>query len=102
MSGQPEGLKITEQDVEAATEQFKSWVAGLPEEQQRVFGWILTRAAAARDEEAARYGMDVGGDVPISRLMSDAVGAGAEGASDVAGFALPDKIGPVTVWTFRW
>ena len=102
MSDQPEGVGITEQDVVAATEQFKSWVTGLPEEQQRVFGWILTRAAAARNDEAARYGMDVGGDVPIAKLMTDAVGVGAAGASDVAGFALPDKIGPVTIWTYRW
>jgi hypothetical protein len=102
MSGQPEGLKITEQDVEAVTERFKSWVTTLPEEEQRVFGWILTRAAAAKDEDAARYGMDVGADVPVSKLMADAVGAGQAPASDVAGFALPDKIGPVTVWTFRW
>jgi hypothetical protein len=102
MSGQPEGLRITEQDVEAATEQFKSWVTTLPEEQQRVFGWILTRAAVAQEEEAARYGMDAGGDVSIQKLMADAVGTSAEGASEVAGFALPDKIGPVTVWTFRW
>ena len=69
---------------------------------QRVFGWILTRAAAAKDEDAARYGMDVGADVPVSKLMADAVGVGEAGASDVAGFALPDRIGPVTVWTFRW
>ena len=102
MSGEPEGLRITEQDVEAATERFKSWVTTLPEEEQRVFGWILTRAAAAKDEDAARYGMDAGADVPVSKLMADAVGVGESTTSDVAGFALPDKIGPVPIWTFRW
>ena len=102
MSSQPEGVRINEQDVDAVTERFKSWVSTLPEQDQHVFGWILTRAAASDNQSAARYGMDAGANVPISKLMADAAGVGA-GARDaeVTGFQLP-KIGPVPIWTYRW
>lgn len=102
MSGESEGVQITEQDVEAATERFEEWIKTLPEQDRHVFGWILTRAAAAKEEAAVRYGLDAGTDVPFAQLVSDAAGVGAAGVGDVRGFALPDKIGPVKVWTFRW
>jgi hypothetical protein len=100
---EPEGLRITSEEIDAATERFKGWVATLPEEEQRVFGWILTRAASAENESAARYAMNVGGDVPIDRLVSEAAGAG-QGASgsEVRGFTLPRSIGPIRIWKFRW
>ena len=78
MSSQPEGVRINEQDVDAVTERFKSWVSTLPEQDQHVFGWILTRAAASDNQSAARYGMDAGANVPISKLMADAAAVDSE------------------------
>ena len=57
MSTENRGPNINESDVRAATERFKQWVSTLPESEQRVFGWILTRAAAADPGEATRYGL---------------------------------------------
>jgi hypothetical protein len=60
-------------------------------------GWVLTRAAAAGDEDVADYAQRSAG-APVSTLMAEAAGL-----QEVAGHALPIKtIGRVTIWTFRW
>jgi hypothetical protein len=64
--------EINPQDVEAVTEKLKEWVPTLPEQEQLVMGWVLTRAAAAGDEEVSGHAL------PIK------------------------TIGPVPIWTFRW
>lgn len=104
MSDQPEGQQITEQDVTAVTERFKQWITTLPEDQQRVFGWILTRAAAADNADAANYGLEAGSDVPLSQLMHDAAGlAEREANADVVGMAMSGiDIDPIPVWTYKW
>ncbi len=56
MPGESKQLKeINPQDVEAVTEKLKEWVPTLPEQEQLVMGWVLTRAAAAGDEEVSEY-----------------------------------------------
>jgi hypothetical protein len=102
MPDEPKELtEIKEQDVEAVSERLKEWITTLPEQEQMVLGWILTRAASADAEAAQRYADQVGGGVRVSALMAEAAGL-----KEVTGFqrsrAMPDKVGPVTVWTYRW
>lgn len=102
MPDEPKQLgEIKGEDVEAISERLKEWITTLPQQEQMVLGWILTRAAAADAEAAQRYADQIGGGVPMSSLMAEAAGL-----KEVTGFqrsrAIPDKIGPVTVWTFRW
>jgi hypothetical protein len=101
MSTENRGPNISDSDVHAATERFKQWVSTLPEAEQRVFGWILTRAAAADPGEAARYGMQTAGDIPIQRLMEDAAGVGQSSREEVGAYRMPD-IDPITIWTFKF
>ncbi len=90
--------KITSGDVEAVTERLKGWLPTLPEQEQLVLGWILTRAAAAEDAEVAEYAERTGGGAPVSALMAEATGL-----QDVSGYAMPIKtVGPVKIWTFRF
>jgi hypothetical protein len=89
--------EISQQDVEAVTEKLKEWVPTLPEQQQLVIGWVLTRAAAADDEAVSNYA-DRSAGAPVSTLMAEAAGL-----QEVSGHALPIKtIGPRPIWTFRW
>jgi hypothetical protein len=89
--------EINQQDVEAVTEKLKEWVPTLPEQEQLVMGWVLTRAAAAGDEEVSEYAERSAG-APVSTLMAEAAGL-----QEVSGHILPIKtIGPVKVWTFAW
>jgi hypothetical protein len=89
--------EIKQQDVEAVTEKLKEWVPTLPEQEQLVIGWVLTRAAAADDESVEEYAERSAG-APVSTLMAEAAGL-----QEVAGHALPIKtIGPRPIWTFRW
>lgn len=102
MPDEPRELQdVKAEDVEAVGERMKEWITTLPEQEQMVLGWILTRAASADAEAAHRYADQIGGGVPVSSLMAEAAGL-----QDVTGFqrseAMPDKIGPVRVWTFRW
>jgi hypothetical protein len=88
---------ITPEDVEKVTEKLKEWMPSLPEQEQLVMGWVLTRAAAASDEDVDSYA-DRSAGVPISSLMAEAAGF-----SEVGSHALPIKtIGPRPIWTFRW
>jgi hypothetical protein len=92
--------KITSEDVDAVTERLKEWMPSLPEQEQLVLGWVLTRAAAAGDDDVKEYVSERReGGVPVSSLMAEAAGL-----QDVSGYAsaLPDQIGPVKIWTFRW
>lgn len=101
MSTERRGPNINESDVQAATERFKQWVNTLPESEQRVFGWILTRAAAADPGEATRYGMRIAGDIPINRLMEEAAGVGESTREEVGAYRMPD-IDPITIWTYKF
>ena len=89
--------EIKPADVESVTEKLKEWMPTLPEQEQLVLGWVLTRAAAAGDDDVAEYAERTEGGVAMSSLMAEAAGL-----QDVSGYALPDKIGPVKIWTFRW
>ena len=86
---------ISSEDVEAVTEKLKEWMPTLPEQEQLVMGWVLTRAAAAGDADVGGYAERTAG-APVSALM-----AVAAGFQEVAGH-LPDQIGPVKIWAFRW
>ena len=101
MSTENRGPNINESDVRAATERFKQWVSTLPESEQRVFGWILTRAAAADPGEATRYGLQIAGDIPVERLVEEAAGVGQSSREEVAAYRMPD-IDPITIWTYRF
>jgi hypothetical protein len=87
---------ITPQDVDAVTEKLKEWIPTLDEQQQLVMGWVLTRAAAAGDVDVQGYAERSAG-APVSSLMAEAAGL-----QDVTGHAIPDQIGPVKIWTYRW
>ena len=92
--------RINSEDVDAVTEKLKEWIPTLPEQEQLVLGWVLTRAAAAGAEDVKEYMSErPEGGVPVSSLMAEAAGL-----QDVSGYAsaLPDQIGPVKIWTFRW
>jgi hypothetical protein len=100
MPDEPKDLRrITPEDIDSVTERLKEWIPTLPEQEQLVLGWILTRAAAAEDEEAQAYAERAEGGVPVSSLMAEAAGI-----QDVSGYAQAaiDKIGPVKIWAFRW
>ena len=86
---------ISSEDVEAVTEKLKEWMPTLPEQEQLVMGWVLTRAAAAGDADVEGYAERTSG-APVSALM-----AAAAGFQEVAGH-LPSTIGPVKIWAFRW
>ncbi len=87
---------ISQDDVDAVTEKLKEWMPTLPEQEQLVMGWVLTRAAAAGDVDVDAYAQQSAG-APVSALMAEAAGL-----QEVSGHALPVKIGPVKIWTFRW
>ncbi len=91
--------QISPQDVDSVTKRLQEWMPTLPEQEQLVLGWMLTRAAAAEDSDVAEYVEERSeGGVPVSSLMAEAAGL-----QDVSGYALPVKtIGPVKIWTFRW
>jgi len=90
--------KVTSEDVAAVTERLKGWLPTLPEQEQLVLGWMLTRAAAADEVDVTEYTERTGGGVPVSSLMAEAAGL-----QDVSGYAQPAiAIGPRTIWTFRW
>lgn len=99
MPDEPQDLnRITPEDVNAVTERLKEWMPTLPEQEQLVMGWVLTRAAAAEDADVDAYTERAEGGVPVSSLMAEAAGL-----QDVSGYALPPRtVGPVKVWTFRW
>lgn len=102
MTDTPQGPDIGQEEVDRATEEFKGWITTLPEEQQRVFGWILTRAAAADNSSAARLGLESGGNVDISTLMAEAAGLKEGGTAEVAGYRMMADIDPITIWTFKF
>ena len=98
MSDEPKDLEgVSPADVEAVTEKLKEWIPSLPEQEQLVLGWILTRAAAADDEAAVKYAQEVGAGVPASSLMAEAAGL-----QEVTGYQYT-RIGegaPVKVWAY--
>jgi len=91
--------RISAEDVEAVTERLKEWMPTLPEQEQLVMGWVLTRAAAAEDADVDAYTQRTEGGVPVSSLMAEAAGL-----QEVSGFGMPNigvDIGPVN-WAFRF
>jgi hypothetical protein len=100
MAEEPKELEeVTAQDVDAVTERLKEWIPTLPEQEQLVLGWMLTRAASADDGQAKEYAERTQGGVPVSTLMAEAAGL-----AEVSGYAsaAPDKVGPVKVWAYHW
>src|SRR5262249_9446516 len=51
-----EQTSITKHDVEQVAGKLEAFMQDLPEQEQSVLGWILTRAAAAPDSDTAGYG----------------------------------------------
>ena len=76
---------ISRDDVNAVTEKLKEWMPTLPEQEQLVMGWVLTRAAAAGDEEAEAYAERSAG-TPVSALMAEAAGL-----QEVSGYVIDDR-----------
>jgi hypothetical protein len=98
MPDEPKELtKIAQKDVDAVTERIKEWMPTLPEQEQLVMGWILTRAAAADDDDVAEYTERTEAGVAVSTLLAEAAGLG-----EVSGYAMIKTIGPKTIWTYRW
>jgi hypothetical protein len=89
--------RVTPEDVEALTEKLKSWITTLPEQEQLVLGWVLTRATAAESAAAMTGAREMGPGVPVSSLMAQAAGLRAP-----SGDLMPQTIGPITVWKFTW
>ena len=107
MTDQPQELeRISAEDVQAVTERLRDWGQALPEQEQLVLGWVLTRAAAAGDAHVDAYAERAGGGVPVSALMAQA--AGLREPDDVSGYAIPihgyqPAVGqPPPTWAFRW
>jgi hypothetical protein len=88
--------RISQQDIDEVTQQFTSWITTLPEQEQLIMGWILSRAAAASNEVGAAEAAEAGATTPVSVLM-----ARAAGLRELPSM-LPQTIGPVNVWTFRF
>ena len=61
------------------TEKLKEWMPTLPEQEQLVMGWVLTRAAAADDTDVKEYTESSEGGVPVSTLMAEAGGPAGHG-----------------------
>jgi hypothetical protein len=100
MSDEPKELEqVTPQDVDAVTEKLKEWIPTLPEQEQLVLGWMLTRAASASDGDAKEYAERTQGGVPVATLMAEA--AGLEEVTGYAKSTTPD-IGPVKIWAYHW
>jgi hypothetical protein len=104
MAEDPKELEqVTAQDVDAVTERLKEWIPTLPEQEQLVLGWMLTRAASANDGDAKAYAERTQGGVPVSTLMAEAAGL-----AEVSGYAMntpgapATKIGPVNIWAYHW
>ena len=56
MADEPKELgQITSEDVASVSEKLKEWIPTLPEQEQLVLGWVLTRAAAAEDNDVTEY-----------------------------------------------
>jgi|SRR5687768_13293557 hypothetical protein len=106
MPDEPKDLhQISQEDVDSVGERLKEWIPTLPEQEQLVLGWVLTRAAAAEDKDVADYAQRAQGGVPVSDLLAEAAGL-----QEVGGYAMPQAgrvsampdIGPVKIWTFKW
>lgn len=103
MTDKPQEASITQEEVARATDQFKQWITTLPEEQQRVFGWILTRAATSDNSNATQFGLETAGNVDISTLMAQAAGLQEGATAEVAGYRMiATDIDPITIWTFKF
>jgi hypothetical protein len=48
---------ISRSDVEDVASKLESFMQNLPEQEQNVLGWVLTRAAAAPDTDTAGYAL---------------------------------------------
>jgi hypothetical protein len=82
---------ISPEDVDAVTEKLKEWMPTLPEREELLMGWLLTRAAAAAEADADVEGYaELAAGAPLSVLVADALGF-----EEVASHLQP-------VWTFRW
>lgn len=98
MPEEPQEQGISGKDVEAVTEKLNEWLPSLPEQEQLVLGWVLTRAAAASEGDVRDYVTRNQAGVRASSLMADAAGL-----AEVTGHLDTSKIGPVNVpWTFRF
>lgn len=87
--------RVTTEDVQSLSGKLESFVSELPEQEQLVLGWILSRAGAASDMETATEAARASAGVPVSELMGRAAGLMGDGPEAI-------QVGPVTVWQFRF
>lgn len=95
---------ITSDDVKALSKRLEEWGRALPEQEQLVLGWVLTRAAAADDIHVNAYAEQTSGGVPVSSLMAEAAGLQAD---DVSGYGIPihgaaPAPWPPPTWAFKF
>jgi hypothetical protein len=55
MADEPQVTKITKDDVEGMAAKLEAFAETLPEQEQNVLGWIITRAQAAPEGDTEGY-----------------------------------------------
>jgi hypothetical protein len=83
MADEQEKTTISPQDIEAVAGKLQTFLSDLPEQEQNVLGWILTRAQSAGDADTSGYyygnlptAQLAGYRTPISSLLARSAGLG--------------------------
>ena len=99
---EPKGseTRISKKDVESVAGKLEAFVKDLPQQEQDVLGWILTRAQAAPQAEMAAAAATVAPDVPglktpLATQLARSVGFGAGRAAQV-------DVTVVVGWQYRF
>jgi hypothetical protein len=90
--------KVTPKDIQNVAEKLDGFLKELPEQEQNVLGWILTRAQAAPPAEMAAAASLAAADIPGFRSPTASQLARSVGLG-------PAKSGAVTVvvgWQYRF
>lgn len=91
MAEETPNTRITREDVEAVASKLESFMEQLPEQEQDVLGWILTRAQAAPNDDTAGFYLAYGAAqqlqfaTPLSTQLGRSAGFGpAAGTTEVS------------------
>ena len=83
MTEEKETTAISQQDIESVADKLQTFLADLPEHEQNVLGWILTRAQSAGEADTSGYyygelqtAQLAGYRTPISSLLARSAGLG--------------------------
>lgn len=92
--------RISKQDVESVAGKLEAFVKDLPQQEQDVLGWILTRAQAAPQAEMAAAAATAAPEVPglrspLATQLARSVGFGAARAAQV-------DVTVVVGWQYRF